>query len=163
QSRRPVIPQNNNSSKNERTSLTLDHHRSNNSDTMMIELDESDTVNMTSLIIDDVQELQTRFQASKIFTDIHPNKNDSINNLKEQVSLNEKDNSIYDINKSLTTQFNSTIVEEMSTNDNMNSNAAVDVSNSVEYDYPTDDSMNIRNSDTSLQLQQQQNLVLFCL
>ncbi|CAF5047888.1 unnamed protein product, partial [Rotaria sp. Silwood1] len=198
------------------TPLTLDHHRSNNSDTMMIELDESDTVNMTSLIIDDVQELQTRFQASKIFTDIHPNKNDSINNLKEQVSLNEKDNqtasmasinsiiteecsnvwdvlegefvnnngkdnvinndekiirhttctneehnnSIYDINKSLTTQFNSTIVEEMSTNDNMNSNAAVDVSNSVEYDYPTDDSMNIRNSDTSLQLQQQQNLEL---
>ncbi|CAF1364777.1 unnamed protein product [Rotaria sordida] len=183
---------------------------------MMIDLTESDTVNMTSLIIDDVQELQTRFQASKIFTDIHPNKNDSINNLKEQVSLNEKDNqtasmssinsiiteecsnvwdvlegefvnnngkdnvinndekiirhttctneehnnSIYDINKSLTTAFNSTIVEEMSTNDNMNSNAAVDVSNSVEYDYPTDDSMNIRNSDTSLQSQQQQNLEL---
>ncbi|CAF4051724.1 unnamed protein product, partial [Rotaria sordida] len=212
----PAISQKNNSSKNERTSLILDHHRNNNSDTMMIDLTESDTVNMTSLIIDDVQELQTRFQASKIFTDIHPNKNDSINNLKEQVSLNEKDNqtasmssinsiiteecsnvwdvlegefvnnngkdnvinndekiirhttctneehnnSIYDINKSLTTAFNSTIVEEMSTNDNMNSNAAVDVSNSVEYDYPTDDSMNIRNSDTSLQSQQQQNLEL---
>ncbi|CAF4315011.1 unnamed protein product, partial [Rotaria sp. Silwood2] len=157
----PAISQKNNSSKNERMPLILDHHRSNNSDTMMIDLTESDTVNMTSLIIDDVQELQRQFQASKIFTDIHPNKNDSINNLKEQVSLNEKDNSIYDINKSLTTAFNSTIVEEMSTNDNMNSNAAVDVSNSVEDDYPTDGSMNIRNSDTSLQSQQQQNLVLF--
>ncbi|UJR18400.1 hypothetical protein I4U23_005304 [Adineta vaga] len=203
----PAISQKNDSSKNERTSLILDSHRSNNSNATMIDLTESDKVNMTSLIIDDVQELQTQLEASKLFSDIHSNKNNSMNNLKEQVSLNgkgnrtasmssinsiiteerlntwdaledvlvnnnEKDNvvnndekithhttctneeynsSTCDINKSLTTAFNSVIVEEMSTNYNMN------MSSSVEYDYFVDDSMNIRDSDTSLQSQQQEN------
>ncbi|UJR18796.1 hypothetical protein I4U23_005702 [Adineta vaga] len=193
----------NNSAQDERTSLILDRHRSNNSNATMINLTESDKIIMTSFITDDVQELQTQLQASKPFSNIHSNKNNSTNNLEEQVSLNEKDNqtasmssingiiteehsnvwdtleelvnnnendnivnnhvknmrhttynSTCDINKSLTTAFNSVIVEEMSTNDEMN------ISNSVEYDYSIDDSMNIRNSDTSLQSKQEENMEL---
>jgi len=84
-----AVSQKNKSSKNEKSSLIVQRHRSNNSDAMMIDLTESDKVNMTSLIIDDIQELQTQFQASKIFTDIHSKGNDPINNRKEQILLNE--------------------------------------------------------------------------
>ncbi|CAF1418087.1 unnamed protein product [Adineta steineri] len=184
-----AVAHNNDSSKKERTS------------TIMIDLSEPATSNMSSSLADDVQRLQTPLQLSSIYTDIVSNENDQIENFKEQNLFNEKpnetvststmdsiirkecsnvlttlvselknnhekgnimnddvivirqmsntDNSMYDLDSSSPIALNNIVVEELSAS----------VSNSVEYDYPTDGSKNTDSIDASLNKQQRENQI----
>ncbi|UJR34580.1 hypothetical protein I4U23_027356 [Adineta vaga] len=75
--------QNNDSSKKERTSLTVHNHPINNTETTMIDLSEN------------VQRLQTQFQSSSISIDVLSSKNDRIENSRDQVLLKEKGNETF--------------------------------------------------------------------